>query len=138
MIKCQHYVYLLKSTSTRRTYIGYTIDPQRRLRQHNGEIVGGAKYTRYGRPWIMVLYITGFPCHRTALQYEWRCHHPPKRFRKKGAGIYTRITQMYQILSLEKFTNSCIPSKNLKLFTVWLEPKYNKNNNNNKYIDPKS
>ncbi|CAN5148426.1 GIY-YIG nuclease family protein [soil metagenome] len=31
-------------------YIGKTTDLKRRLRQHNGEIKGGAKYTRIRRP----------------------------------------------------------------------------------------
>jgi hypothetical protein len=33
-----HNVYLLRSAHTRRTYVGYSPDPYRRLRQHNGEI----------------------------------------------------------------------------------------------------
>lgn len=31
-------------------YTGITTDIKRRLRQHNGEIAGGAKYTRSRRP----------------------------------------------------------------------------------------
>ena len=34
-------------------YVGCTTDPKRRLRQHNGEIVGGGKYTAKHRPWRM-------------------------------------------------------------------------------------
>lgn len=34
-----------------RTYVGVTTDVARRLRQHNGELRGGARSTRAGRPW---------------------------------------------------------------------------------------
>jgi predicted GIY-YIG superfamily endonuclease len=36
------------------TYVGCTKDPIRRIRQHNGEIYGGGKYTENFRPWIFV------------------------------------------------------------------------------------
>ena len=39
-------IYLLENTDNKRTYIGVTTNIERRLRQHNGELVGGAKYTR--------------------------------------------------------------------------------------------
>ena len=38
-------VYLLKNTSNDRTYLGITNNSVRRLRQHNGDLKGGAKYT---------------------------------------------------------------------------------------------
>ena len=45
MEKC-YIVYLLKNTCNNRTYLGITNNSKRRLRQHNGELKGGARYTR--------------------------------------------------------------------------------------------
>ena len=41
----EYVVYVLINTSHNKTYVGITNNPIRRLRQHNGELVGGAKYT---------------------------------------------------------------------------------------------
>ncbi|NNE42794.1 MAG: GIY-YIG nuclease family protein [Gemmatimonadetes bacterium] len=51
------WVYVLRSERIRRTYVGVTTDPERRLAEHNGEKPGGAKSTRAGRPWgVAALY----------------------------------------------------------------------------------
>ncbi len=52
----QWFVYVLLSSGAprgraRRSYVGISLDPGRRLLQHNGELPGGAKSTRGGRPW---------------------------------------------------------------------------------------
>lgn len=39
-------VYLLINTRNKYTYLGVTNNSIKRIRQHNGEIKGGAKYTR--------------------------------------------------------------------------------------------
>ena len=54
----------------KKTYVGATINPDHRLRQHNGEISGGAKAT-HGRKWKRKFLIGGFTDERTALQFEW-------------------------------------------------------------------
>ena len=46
------WVYIIRNTKGT-LYTGITSNIIRRLRQHNGEIVGGAKATRVGRPWIL-------------------------------------------------------------------------------------
>jgi putative endonuclease len=46
------FVYVLVSDRGRgRTYVGVTTDVERRLRQHNGALPGGARSTRAHRPW---------------------------------------------------------------------------------------
>lgn len=44
-------VYILISKDDSRTYVGVCLEMVKRLAQHNGEIMGGAKSTRAGRPW---------------------------------------------------------------------------------------
>lgn len=120
----RHYVYLLKSTTTNKTYIGYTSNINKRLRQHNGEISGGAKSTLYGRPWIFVCYITGFPDKSTALKFEWRNHHPLKSWTRKKGSINNRLFILRNALLMDKFTSSCIPSNLYNLIIIWKDPLY--------------
>ena len=49
----QWWLYLLRGADGR-TYVGIAVDVERRLAQHNGELPGGAKSTRAGRPWAVV------------------------------------------------------------------------------------
>jgi putative endonuclease len=51
--EAQWYVYLLRCAD-HTLYTGVTTDCKRRLRQHNGEIKGGAKYTRVRQPVVLV------------------------------------------------------------------------------------
>ena len=46
-------LYLLENEPKTRTYVGVTKDLKRRLRQHNKELVGGAKYTARFGPWTL-------------------------------------------------------------------------------------
>ena len=51
-------------------------DPERRLRKHNGELSGGAKYTRSKGPgWKHVCLVSGFQTKIQALQFEWAVKH---------------------------------------------------------------
>ena len=66
------FVYLLLS-SDNSTYVGATVDLERRLRQHNKEIKGGAHATgakvEKGEIWIRAAHVEGFPDWQAALQY---------------------------------------------------------------------
>lgn len=72
----EHAVYLLQSEVSELSYIGYSADWRRRLRQHNRELSGGARTTEIGRPWRVVCVIGGFETKKAALQFEWAWQHP--------------------------------------------------------------
>lgn len=79
--------YLLRSLEPQahgRTYIGFTVDPHRRLRQHNGELTGGAKRTVRSRPWEMLAFVHGFRDTVAALQFEWAWQHPTRSRAVRG------------------------------------------------------
>lgn len=79
------------------TYIGITNNFTRRIRQHNGEITGGAKYTRRYRPWKVLFTIHGLTCKKEVLQLEWAIKH---RRRKGYSGVKGRIRTLEYLLSL--------------------------------------
>lgn len=83
MSENKYYCYILKNGDNNRTYNGFTTNPRRRIRQHNGEIKGGAKYTeKFGSNWEYYFIMTGFPDSINALQCEWKIRHPTNK--KKG------------------------------------------------------
>jgi putative endonuclease len=50
----KYFVYILECFDGN-FYTGVCVDLKKRLRQHNGEILGGAKYTKYRRP-VKIIY----------------------------------------------------------------------------------
>jgi len=67
-----YFVYLLVNPDNSCTYIGSTNNTIRRIRQHNGELVGGAKYTKSRKgegDWKYYGYIQDLDRH-TALSIE--------------------------------------------------------------------
>lgn len=53
------------------TYVGITTDVARRVRQHNGEVIGGARATRGRGVWRIVHIEDGFPGRAAAQSREY-------------------------------------------------------------------
>lgn len=101
------------------TYAGVSPDPTQRLRKHNGEIVGGAKYTLSKGPgWRHVCIISGFQSKIQAMQFEWAVKHQPPR---NEGGIISRITKLYQVLNKPKWTSKSVDAINVYLTLEWKE-----------------
>jgi predicted GIY-YIG superfamily endonuclease len=65
------HVYLLYNSKINRTYIGCTTDYKRRLRQHNGELSGGAKSTKKGAGhWHLHAVLSGFKDRSEVMRWE--------------------------------------------------------------------
>jgi structure-specific endonuclease subunit SLX1 len=97
------FCYCLES-ETKTTYIGSTIDPDRRLRQHNRELVGGAKATGRSKGWKRICCVTGFPDERAALQFEWKWKHISKNL--QGKPLEKRLKALELLLNSEQSTSS--------------------------------
>jgi len=111
------FVYLLLS-SDNSTYVGSTIDLDRRLRQHNKEIKGGAHATGIkvmkGEVWIRVIHIEGFPDWQSALQFEWRWKQLTRNIDRSLKPIHRRIIALKQLLKLER------PTSKAKAYSEWV------------------
>ncbi|CAG0921544.1 unnamed protein product [Notodromas monacha] len=125
-----HGVYLLCSTNPKYkgwTYIGYTVDPNRRIVQHNkGRKHGGAFRTSNRGPWDMVLIVHGFPNDVSALRFEWAWQHP-KRSRRLRCIIpvkKSRMTKFQWLIELLGRMLCVDPWCRLPLTLRWLMPKY--------------
>jgi predicted GIY-YIG superfamily endonuclease len=99
------------------TYAGVSPYPVQRLRKHNGEIKGGAKYTTSKGPgWKHICLVSGFQNKIQALQFEWAVkHHPPRNV----GGIQSRLKKLNEVMAKERWT-----SKSPLSSTVPLEVKY--------------
>jgi structure-specific endonuclease subunit SLX1 len=108
------YVYLLVSTSGN-TYVGATVDLNRRLRQHNKEIKGGAHATgikvSQGETWTRAAHVSGFPDWQAALQFEWRWKHLSRKLSLQIKPLERRMKALKELLALERPTTKAITYK---------------------------
>ena len=119
----RHFCYAL-ANGRGRTYVGYTVDPLRRLRQHNGELAGGARRTSTSLASWRFLFVVAvedadgsFGAHE-GLSLEWHLKNGRggggRRGRGSGSGsgrrtpaaanpTAARIARLAEALSLPKF-----------------------------------
>lgn len=113
------FVYLLVSSSGA-TYVGATVDLDRRLRQHNKEITGGAHATgvkvAQGEIWVRAAHVSGFPDWQATLQFEWRWKHISRKYPAKMYPLERRLKALKELLSLER------PTSKAKAYSEWPSP----------------
>jgi len=106
------YVYLLVCQDNS-TYIGATVDLDKRLRQHNKEIKGGATATSKkvvkGLTWYRACHVSGFPDWPAALQFEWRWKQLSRRLPSRMFPLERRLLALRELLSLDRPTSKAIP-----------------------------
>ena len=111
----EFFVYLLESSSKHATYVGATVNLERRLRQHNKEISGGAHATgakvARGETWRRVCHITGFPTWQAALQFEWRFKQLTRRERSdvSQTPLERRQAALNKLINLKQSTSKAVP-----------------------------
>jgi predicted GIY-YIG superfamily endonuclease len=113
----ESYVYMLVA-SNGSTYVGATVDLNRRLRQHNKEIKGGAHATSAkvsrGETWIRAAHISGFPNWQAALQFEWRWKQITRKLPSNMLPLKRRLIALNQLLKLDRSTSKAIPYSDWK------------------------
>lgn len=113
------FVYLLVSSDDA-TYVGATVDLDRRLRQHNKEISGGAHATSAkvakGEVWTRACHVAGFPDWPAALQFEWRWKQLSRKLPQKMFPLERRMRALKQLLQLERPTTKAVA------YTEWPDP----------------
>lgn len=118
------YCYILYNTNVnenKKTYNGYTVNLQRRIRQHNGEIKGGARYTSNNATgqwkYLVVIHSPEFSKH-SALSMEWHVKYPNNKRPRPSMfqGVIGRLNSLPLVFNNPKFVNMS--------FTVTVDPQY--------------
>lgn len=123
-------VYCLRAGT--HSYVGLTNNIHRRLRQHNGELKGGARYTRMHRPhgerWRLYFIVSGFERRRHAAQLEDTLHGnvtlPKSIVNPFGTGSAARRAwQLFWAFQAERFSKHAPHTASVAPLTVyWEEP----------------
>ena len=110
--------YIVYHTGCGATYAGVSPDPVRRLRMHNGEICGGAKYTLSKGPgWVHVCLVSGFPTKQNSMQFEWAIKHVPPR---NAGGLESRLRKLGILFRKEQWTSKSPLAESVPLEIEWV------------------
>jgi len=86
------------------TYVGATVNVDRRLRQHNGEIAGGAKRTTSRGPvWRRMCHVVGFRDKIECLSFEWHWKFESRKL--QGGPLERRMTAVQKLFGMERWTH---------------------------------
>lgn len=92
-------VYLILSTNIPiKTYVGVTTNFSRRLKQHNGQLKGGAKASRAGRPWMCACIVRGFTNRSEACEFE-----------SKWKSFSRKMPRKKEVNNMEQSDNGSLP-----------------------------
>lgn len=98
----KYYCYILqqKDKPNPLNYVGYTVNYNRRLRQHNGIIKGGAFFTKNRGPWEFLVVMTSSSWNNIrAMQTEWLIKHPT-RTRKTPKCFYGSLGRINSLVEI--------------------------------------
>tara|TARA_B110000027_G_C16122057_1_gene303743 strand:+ start:1670 stop:2047 length:378 start_codon:yes stop_codon:yes gene_type:complete len=113
------FVYFIQSTNGS-TYIGATVNLDKRIRQHNKDIKGGATATsikvNQGEAWTYVCYVENFPKWNEALKFEWRWKQISRQIQKKNPKQNPREKRLEALDLLLKLDR---PTSKAMLYNEW-------------------
>eukprot|EP00982_Pelagococcus_subviridis_P011159 31064-Pelagococcus_subviridis.AAC.3 len=111
-----------------RSYVGFTVNPPRRIRQHNGALSAGAKKTRKLRPCEMLVVVHGFLSDVQALQFEWAWQNPRTSAKVRATATRLKISDRSSSpankIKLLMGMLHLSPWRHLPLTVHWLSPEH--------------
>ena len=133
------HVYILEACDASKagykpTYVGATVDVARRLRQHNGELAGGARRTTArcaprpkpggaeGSPqtWRVACTVGGFRTWSEALKFEFALRRVGAR-RVRRWDLDGRRRALEVLLGMERWSSTSPPSADVPLSVQWCD-----------------
>ena len=101
-----YHCYLIYSKKFNCTYIGITDNLERRIKQHNGYLKGGAKATKKSQDWMYYIIVSGFNCKSETCSFEWLWKHQKNkydRWTKTSSGIKKKLSRLINLLLEDKW-----------------------------------